>query len=171
MSKHTTHPHTDSNAYKAVARAWAATVNVVTAKHKDTGATDGFTATAFLTVSINPPIVLVSVTNSSSAAEILSNASGFVVNVLAQGQEELANGFAKPQTERAVLLHDLENDEAGVPMLAGTMGGFSCTVRQLVPAGDHTLVLGDVVAIHHGHVATDNFDSLVYHNRAYKKLG
>ena len=57
-------------------------------------------------------------------------------------------------------------DAHGVPLLAGTTGAFSARVRQLVDAGDHTLVLGDVTALHLGEGA----DTLVYHNRAYGRV-
>lgn len=162
---------TDADAYKALARHWGASVTVVTA-HRDTSSLapdaverDGFTATAFLTVSIDPPIILASVTASSSAAEILRNAKGFAVNLLAADQSALANAFAKSQTERAALWETIgwHAGETGAPLLHGTLGSFEARVRELVPAGDHVLVLGDVTAIHHG----TGEGSLLYHNRAY----
>jgi flavin reductase (DIM6/NTAB) family NADH-FMN oxidoreductase RutF len=168
-------PGTDADAYKALARAWAATVNVVTVhRHvvpepdmvaEDLPGIDGFTATAFLTVSIAPPIILVSVTNASSAAGMLRDAKGFVVNLLAKDQADLSGAFARPQAERAQTLAGLSwtPDANGVPLLPGTAGAFSATPREFIEAGDHTLVLGDVTAIHHG--AT--LETLLYHNRAY----
>jgi flavin reductase (DIM6/NTAB) family NADH-FMN oxidoreductase RutF len=163
---------TDADAYKALARHWAASVNIVTAQRKPTDGTardhlerDGFTATAFLTVSIDPPIVLVSVTNASSAAEILKSAASFAVNMLAHDQAELSASFARAQAERAALWDSIAWTEGqiGAPLLGGTLGAFEARVRELVPAGDHTLVLGDVVAIHHG----AGEGTLLYHNRGY----
>lgn len=168
----TSAPSADS--YKALARAWAATVTVVTARAKpeslsgDTPALDGFTATAFLTVSIDPPIILVSATRTSSAFTMLRDASSFSVSLLAPGQADVAGIFAKPQAERKKLWDTVPWAEGveGAPVVAGAAGAFSATVRQLVDAGDHVLVLGDVTAIHLGEGA----DSLVYHNRAYGKV-
>jgi flavin reductase (DIM6/NTAB) family NADH-FMN oxidoreductase RutF len=169
-----THTFDNTDAYKALARRWIATVNVVTALSdpakaaNDTASPtmDGFTATAFLTVSINPPIILVSATSSSSAATVLQQSQAFAVNMLRPDQVEVANGFAKPQSERASLWQTLPwaADAAGVPILAGSAGAFSATVRQIIDAGDHVLVLGDVTAIH---VHDGNEETLVYHNRAY----
>jgi flavin reductase (DIM6/NTAB) family NADH-FMN oxidoreductase RutF len=167
-------PATSIDTYKALARTWAATVTVVTTRRKPeliseaAPELDGFTATAFLTVSMNPPIILISATNASSAFTMLRDASGFAVNLLAPEQADVAGAFAKPAAERAALWNHLEwqGDEAGVPLLAGTTGAFSARVRQLVEAGDHTLVLGDVTALHLGEGA----DTLVYHNRGYGKV-
>ena len=57
-------------------------------------------------------------------------------------------------------------DASGVPLLEGAVGAFSATPREYVDAGDHTLVLADVTAIHFG----DAFESLVYHNRGYGRV-
>ena len=172
-----TFPGTDADAYKALARHWAASVNIVTAERDETATDtlkrstsgapgrDGFTATAFLTVSIEPPIILVSVTNASSAAEILKSASSFAVNMLAHDQAELSGAFAKGQAERAALWDSIPwtPGQTGAPLLGGTLGAFEARVREVVPAGDHTLVLGDVIAIHHG----TGEGTLLYHNRGY----
>lgn len=170
-----TFPPTDADAYKALARAWAATVTVVTARHGPGAAAesapelDGFTATAFLTVSINPPLVLVSVTNASSGLSLLREAEGFAVNLLLHSQTELAAAFARPQVERAALWNSLgwTPDQSGAPLLPGTAGAFSARPRQFVEAGDHTLVLGDVTAIYLGDAGEE---TLVYHNRGYGRV-
>lgn len=166
---------TDADAYKNLARAWAATVTVVTARRAATAAPDpdappfdGFTATAFLTVSIAPPIVLVSATNASSALAVVRDGDALAVNLLRVDGKDLAGAFARPRPERAKAWGALgwHADAFGAPLLDGALGAFSATLRQLVDAGDHTLALLDVTAIHKG----DDFDSLVYHNRAYGRV-
>jgi flavin reductase (DIM6/NTAB) family NADH-FMN oxidoreductase RutF len=159
-----------ADSYKALARTWAATVNVVTARRgsaAEPGAPelDGFTATAFLTVSLDPPIVVVSATRTATAFTMLRDASSFVVNLLAPSQVEIAVAFAKPAAERAEAWARLKwtPDGDGAPVISGAVGAFSARVRQLVDAGDHVLVLGDVTAVHLG----DGPDTLVYHNRNY----
>lgn len=171
---HRTLPGTDADAFRQLARRWAATVNVVTVRRRegahglDAPALDGFTATAFLTVSMEPPIVLVSATNASSAGPMLRDADHFVVNLLSEDQRALAEGFARPQEHRADLWSALPwtPDAAGVPLLPSTLGAFSARVRARVDAGDHTLVLGDVTAIHLGTADAP----LVYFNRSYASL-
>lgn len=156
----------DGARYRELARRWAASVTVVTVRPDDPARPDdGFTATAFLTVSMDPPIVLVSAANASSAASMLRGARAFAVNLLAREQRPLADAFALPHEHRVFAWNELPlaRDAAGVALLAGSLGAFSATVRSLVDAGDHTLVLGDVTALHLG---TDG-EPLVYHDRTY----
>jgi flavin reductase (DIM6/NTAB) family NADH-FMN oxidoreductase RutF len=165
---------TDADAFKSVARAWAATVTVCVVKRKaefvsdEKPEIDGFTATSFQTVSINPPIVLVSVTNNSSAGSLLRECSSFTMNLLNTEHENIAGAFARPLPERIAAWPTLEfsSDAAGVPLFDGIAGAFSASVREFVDAGDHTLVLGDVTQIHKG---VGN-ETLVYHDRAYGKV-
>lgn len=169
-----TFPPSSIDSYKALARTWAATVTTVTVRRAAEHVTptapelDGFTATAFLTISMAPPIIAVSATAASSAWAMLRDASAFAVNLLGVDQAEIAGAFAKPLAERVGIWDRLpwSADEAGVPLLGGTAGAFSAKLRQIVEAGDHVLVLGDVTAIHLGEGA----DTLVYHNRAYGRV-
>lgn len=156
----------DAAAFRELARTWAASVTVVTTlRQGDPTAHDGFTATAFLTVSIDPPVVLVSAGNATRAAERLAMSSAFAVNLLSSTQREVADAFARPHELRADVFsaHPWDVDASGVALLRGTLGAFAATVRELVVAGDHTVVLGDVTAIYR----TGRTDPLVYHNRAY----
>jgi flavin reductase (DIM6/NTAB) family NADH-FMN oxidoreductase RutF len=164
-------PPTSAETYKALARTWAATVTVVTTRRANAGNApdlDGFTATAFLTVSMDPPIIVVSATRTSTAFAMLRDASSFAVNLLSPDQSELAGAFAKPAPERVGLWDRTPwtADGEGVPLLGGTTGAFSARVRQLVEAGDHVLVLGDVTGLHLG----EGSDTLVYHNRGYGRV-
>ncbi len=164
----------DGDAYRRLARGWAASVTVVTVlRRPETVAPgaplhDGFTATGFLTVSIDPPIVLVSATNASSAFEMLRDAAAFAVNLLSAAQQPVADRFAQPHERRLDAFADLAShrDADGVTLIPGALGAFSARPRQLVPAGDHTLCLGDVTALHLGAAA----EPLVYVNRAYGRV-
>ena len=167
---------TDADAFRLLARSWAATVTVVTARQKPgvqlegVAELDGFTATGFMTVSITPPIIVVSAMNEGSSRLMLNDPAGFAVNLLAPHQDELASEFARIQPERPELWKRLPwvADADGAPLLGGTVGAFSARVRQLVPAGDHTLVLGDVTAIHLSDAG--EAETLVYHNRGYGRF-
>ena len=169
-------PAEDAEAFRQLARAWAATVTVVTAKQppgtelRGFGELDGFTATGFLTVSIDPPIIAVSCMNEGSSLAMLRGAHAFAVNLLAPDQDALAAEFARPQPERPHLWNDVAwvADASGAPLLGGAVGAFSARLRQLVPAGDHTLVLGDVTAIHLNDAG--QAETLVYHNRGYGRF-
>lgn len=152
----------------------AASVTVVTvhrrAEHITAGAPrhDGFTATAFLTVSIDPPIVLVSATNATRARAMLDDAAAFAINLLADGQQSLADRFATPHERRGDPFVDVPwvPDHAGVPLLRDSLGAFSAALREAIPAGDHTLFLGDVTELHLG----SDEATLVYRDRRYLRV-
>ena len=101
-----TFPPSSIDSYKALARTWAATVTIVTARRApehvvaEAPELDGFTATAFLTISMSPPIIAVSATAGGSAFPLLRDAAAFAVNLLAPDQVELASAFALPAAER-----------------------------------------------------------------------
>ncbi|MFN3266636.1 MAG: flavin reductase family protein [Deinococcales bacterium] len=170
-----TFPATDAAAYKGLARNWASTVTVVTAKRKPEFKKDGvleqdgYTATAFLTISIDPPIILVSPSNGGSAEALLNETDYFAVSILAADQQPIADAFAKPASERTANWQRFgwSADQNGSPLLEKALGAFSAKIRERIPAGDHTIILGDVIEIHHG----DAGEPLLYFNRAYGKPG
>jgi flavin reductase (DIM6/NTAB) family NADH-FMN oxidoreductase RutF len=161
----------DAEAYKALARKWAATVTVVTARRRPSTVEpektelDGFTATAFLMVSLEPPIIALSVGRSSGADLLLQDAEAFAVNLLSADQAELSAAFARSRRERRDIFkrHPWHPDSSGVPLLEGAAGAFSAKLRQIIEAGDHLIILGDVTAVHHG----TNAETLLYCNRSY----
>lgn len=160
-------PPTLADTYRALARSWAATVTVVTLLDKE-DQLDGFTATAFLTVSIDPPIILVSVQRSSLASTALSECKAFAVNLLSSGQQALSNTFARPQVHRKDAWDTIpyQSGPGGVPLLLGTAGAFSARVREVIEAGDHLLVLGDVQDVH----LFEGGRTLLYHDRKYGRV-
>jgi flavin reductase (DIM6/NTAB) family NADH-FMN oxidoreductase RutF len=160
-------PTVDDDGYKALARRWAATVNVVTVKRKG-GALDGFTCTSFTPVSMAPPLILVSAANAGSPAEMMQDCESFVVNLLSPDQHELGTLFSLPHAARGDVWAKVKHttDAWGAPLLAGSAGAFSAKVHQLIPAGDHTLVLGAVLGLHHGTPE----ETLLYVNRAFGRF-
>lgn len=119
-------------------------VTVVTA-HDEHGAPVGFTANSFTSVSLDPPLVLVCLANSSQNYNTLVNASGFAVNILSEAQIDVSNTFARP----------VENRFAGVSWQKGPNGGpilddvsawFDCSMHKTIEAGDHVILIGEVAA-------------------------
>jgi flavin reductase (DIM6/NTAB) family NADH-FMN oxidoreductase RutF len=98
----------------------------------------------------------------------MRGAAAIAVNFLAPDQSDMSSAFARPSADRVDLWRDIRwrPDASGVPLLEGAVGAFSAKTRELVDAGDHTLVLADVTAIHFG----DAYESLVYHNRGYGRV-
>ncbi len=119
-------------------------VTVVTA-YDQGGAPLGFTANSFTSVSLDPPLALVCLANSSRNYNALINASGFAINILSETQIETSNTFARPVEDRfaSVGWHDGPN---GSPILDDVCGWFDCSMHKMVEAGDHVILIGRVEA-------------------------
>jgi len=109
----------------------------------------GTTVNSFTSVSLDPPLILVSLGQQTRSAAALHPGKPFAVNVLHHGQQELAMQFAgrpKPGTRVEWEMR------AGVPQLAGCGAHFRCVTRDVHDAGDHVIVVGLVEEFQaHGH--------------------
>jgi flavin reductase (DIM6/NTAB) family NADH-FMN oxidoreductase RutF len=103
--------------------------------------THGMTANAFVSVSLDPPLVLVSLDNRSYLHSILPVSRRYGVSVLAQDQQVLSNHFAGRTVEG---LHIRFTTRNGVPLIGGAVAYFVVDVIDVHPAGDHTLYIGRV---------------------------
>ena len=119
-------------------------VTVVTAHDKD-GQPLGFTANSFTSVSLDPPMILVCLANSSYNYDALVNAEGFAVNILAENQIDVSNTFARPVDDRFATV-DWRNGPCGSPVIDGVSAWFDCKMHQTVEAGDHIILIGAVEA-------------------------
>ena len=99
------------------------------------------TANAFVSVSLNPPLVLVSLDNRSYMHRILPVVGRYGVSVLAEDQERLSNHFAGRTIERICIRFLMRQN---IPLLEGAVAYFVVRVLDVHPAGDHTLYIGEV---------------------------
>lgn len=134
-------PH-DPRALRDAFGAFMTGVTVVTS-HDSDGNPIGFTANSFSSVSLEPPLVLVCLANSSRNYEALTQGPGFAVNVLAADQKEISNTFARPVEDRFAT-GDWYLGPNGAPILAGVSAWFDCTLFKTVEAGDHVILIGEV---------------------------
>ncbi len=118
---------------------FASGVTVITTQHQ--GRAHGMTANAFASVSLNPPLVLVSVDNRAYIHRLLSLSRRYGVSILAEEQEALSNHFAGRVTEG---LHIPLVTKYDMPVLDGAVAHLIARVVEAHPAGDHTLYLGQV---------------------------
>ena len=118
---------------------FATGVTVVTTQ--DDERTHGMTANAFVSVSLDPPLVLISVDNRSHMHRILPTVGRYGVSVLAEHQEALSTHFAGRPMEGLEVNFITRN---GVPVVEGAMAYFIVQVVDAHPAGDHTLYIGRV---------------------------
>lgn len=122
-------------------------VTVVTTCDTD-GQLFGFTANSFSSVSLDPPLLLVCPGKFLSSYAAFTACSHFAVNILAEGQEEVSNTFASFKGDRfARVAH--QRDQHGLPLIDGALAQFSCATRQVMPAGDHSILIGEVLGFAH----------------------
>jgi flavin reductase (DIM6/NTAB) family NADH-FMN oxidoreductase RutF len=127
----------------------------------------GLTVASLLSLSLDPPLVGVSIAREAAMHELLREAGGFTVSLLAGGQEWLAQHFARGVPPIG-MWHGVETEqgERGAPLLAGALGWLECRLVAEHLTGDHTLFVGEVEALRLGSAAPP----LVYLDGAYRTL-
>lgn len=133
----------DPRALRDAFGAFTTGVTVVTATTPD-GLPLGFTANSFSSVSLDPALLLVCLARRSSNFAAITQAAGFAVNILAEGQREISNTFARPVSDRFADI-SWRPGPAGSPILDDTAAWFDCLMHQIVEAGDHVILLGHVI--------------------------
>lgn len=133
-------------------------VSVITAISD--GRPHGTTVSAFASLSMDPPMVLVSLDRSSDVLALIRETGRFGVNVLASDQAAHATAFAAKGIDKGRGID--WSLEADVPRLPGATGFLSCQAVQLVEGGDHIVVLGLVVL-----AQTYDGQPLTYHARRF----
>ncbi|MCC3766129.1 flavin reductase family protein [Streptomyces sp. UNOC14_S4] len=106
----------------------------------------GFTATSLTSVAAEPPLVSFGVGTGSSSWPVLAEAEHIGVHILGEHQEELAATFARSGADRFAPPTSWRRGPEGVPLLDGVLAWLVCRVVARVPAGDHRVVLAEVVA-------------------------
>jgi len=135
----------DPATFRTLMSRWSTGVSVVTAR--DAAVDAGLTVNAFLSVSLAPPSVLVSLTQDADTTPIIERTRAFAVNFLAADQRSLSERFARqvPSAEKFVGL-PVHRGPRGLALLDGTLGALECRVTSRVPAYDHLLFVGEVVS-------------------------
>jgi flavin reductase (DIM6/NTAB) family NADH-FMN oxidoreductase RutF len=151
-------PGVDAATFRAVMASVAAPVAVVTVMAGQRP--HGSTVSAFTSLSLHPPMVLVALDRASDLLRHIRDSGEFGVNVLAADQAPLARAFARKGDDKFDGVAWAR--EAGVPRLPGSAGWLACAVESLVPGGDHEVVLGRVIAAEHA-----DFPPLTYHQRSF----
>jgi flavin reductase (DIM6/NTAB) family NADH-FMN oxidoreductase RutF len=140
---------------------WASGVSVVTARHRDRLV--GMTVTAFNSVSLSPPLVLICATHDSETCAVIQKTAQFAVNILAEHQRALSQRFSDPMLEG----HRFENlayvfGASQLPLLAETSAALECRVSNSHVEGDHRIFIGEVLHTQHSDRAP-----LLFHKSHY----
>lgn len=161
--------------FRAALSRLAAGVVLITAHDPDDGPRGedvGMTATAFMSVSLDPPLVMVSVRNDSRMDDLLAEQPLWAVSVLSESQRHIAGRFAmKGRISDRLLFEDItyiRGEQAGAPLVGGALATLECRTEQRVTAGDHTLVIGQVLTASTPSTAGG---PLAYYRGRYRQLG
>jgi len=138
-------------------------VTVVTTKAED-GSDEGMTVSAFCSVSLEPPLVLICIEKTASVYAALTGAPAFVVNVLSAKQEQIARRFAIVDIDRFEGV-GFSRSRNGIAVLDDVLAVMECNRFALHDGGDHTIILGEVEA---GRAETGA--PLLYYRGGYAQL-
>ncbi len=149
--------------FRSALSRFAAGVTVVTTRDGD-GRPCGLTASAFTSVSLEPPLVLVCVDRAATAHPAFEQHGWFAINVLAKSQESLSRQFAASGGDKFAGVAFREGCSS-LPLIEGALVALECRLVSRHPAGDHTIFVGQVegVSIASGH-------PLVYFQGRYHHL-
>jgi flavin reductase (DIM6/NTAB) family NADH-FMN oxidoreductase RutF len=122
------------------------------------------TVSAFCSVSLEPPLVLICIEKTASVYEALTSAPGFVVNILSAKQEQIARRFSIVDIDRFEGV-GFSRTQNGIAVLDDVLGVIECRKFALHDAGDHTIIVAEVEA-----TRAENGSPLMYYRGGYAQL-
>ena len=138
-----------ADAFRTVMRGVASTVTVVTATDSDRR--HGMTVTAFSSLSMEPPSLLVCVNKQTLLHDVLGSSNSFCVNVLGDHHAEMSTAFAGavPPLDR-FKMDGWATTPEGMPYLADGLANLFCRKAAVLPYGTHTIFVGEVTQVRTG---------------------
>ena len=152
----------DPDLFRSVLGRFATGVTVVTTR--DDRGDHGMTVSAFSSVSLEPPLVLVCVAHDAMMSPVITTAKEFVVNILSEGQEALSRRFSSKLDDRFAGI-GFSRGEHGIVILDDVLAWMECRVVNSYVAGDHTIITGAVERAH-----ANDARPLLYYRGGYAQL-
>jgi flavin reductase (DIM6/NTAB) family NADH-FMN oxidoreductase RutF len=160
-----------ADTFRSVVGRFASGITIVTAVDAE-GVDHGMTATAFCSVSLVPPLILVCVDESTTMHRVIGGAAHFALNFLASDQEQLSRRFGSGEPQRGGTPEEERFEGvgytravSGAVLLNDALAHLECRVHARHPAGDHMVVIGEVeIAIAH------DARPLIYYRSGYTQL-
>ncbi|MEW6569472.1 MAG: flavin reductase family protein [Chloroflexota bacterium] len=151
---------------RTVMHLWATGVTLVTSH--DQGKPHGMTVSSFTSISLSPPLILVSLEKSSQTHRLISQSGVFAVSILHESQADLADRFAGRIPDHADRFEDVPytTAETGSPIPDSCLAYLDCRLVASHPAGTHTLFIGEVASA----AVRQESRPLLYFRRGYRHL-
>ncbi|HET7585135.1 MAG TPA: flavin reductase family protein [Gemmatimonadaceae bacterium] len=153
----------DSATFRSVLGRFASGVTIVTARDGD-GVDHGMTVSAFSSLSLEPPLVLICVERDATMHPVLHAVSAFAVNILSSEQEHLSRAFSERESDRFEGV-GFTRGLTGAPLLDDALAHLECTLEARHDGGDHTIFVGRVAAARAGEGRP-----LLYYRGGYAQL-
>jgi flavin reductase (DIM6/NTAB) family NADH-FMN oxidoreductase RutF len=142
---------------------FASGVTVVTTKDND-GNFQGLTVSAFCSVSLEPPLILVCIDKETVSYQAFEESGSFVVNILSEKQQHISNQFASPIANKFAGIEFSTNGNE-IPILKDALVNLECSLKKAYDGGDHTIFVGE---IERSHISEGN--PLVYCHGQYREI-
>ena len=155
----------DSHRFRGALGRFATGVTVVTGLMPD-GTPAGVTVNAFTSVSLRPPLVLISLADSTTCLDAFIKGDRFAINVLGDDQHNLSLAFASRRKNKFTGV-DYGTWDSGCPILPGCLANLECTRVAVHQGGDHVVVIGEVDRMEH----SEDGNPLRYYRGSYARLG
>jgi flavin reductase (DIM6/NTAB) family NADH-FMN oxidoreductase RutF len=150
----------DDALFKAALSHFASGVTVVTTQLD--GKPYGMTVASFASLSLRPPLVLICIEKSVKTHDAIAASQKFGVSILSKHQQDISNRFASRSDDK---FSGVDVVQRSVPLISGALTTIECNVTEQLPGGDHTIFVGEVVA-----VETREGAPLVYYRSAYHDI-
>jgi flavin reductase (DIM6/NTAB) family NADH-FMN oxidoreductase RutF len=156
----------DPEILRLAMRQWATGVTIVTTYFEDNR--HGMTVSSFTSISLEPPLVMVSLEANTRTHALVKSSGIFGVTILEYSQADISDRFAGRHSEYSDRFNGIETFvlATGVPLIPGGLAALDCILISSIPAGTHTIFIGEVLAAQIG----QDGDPLIYYNRDYRRL-
>jgi len=136
--------HIDQKQFRQTLSQFVSGITIVTTQFH--GQCHGTTVSSFCSLSLDPPLILVCLNHQSASNALIQASSTFGVNILAEGEAWMAKQFAHREASKFanVAYH---NGTLGTPLLDDALATLECRLIAHYPGGDHTIFLGEVIAL------------------------
>ncbi|MEW1819208.1 flavin reductase family protein [Arthrobacter sp. NPDC080031] len=127
----------------------------------------GLTLQSFVSLSLDPPLVHLSVSSTSGSWQAIKSASGFAVSVLAEDQADLALNFGKRNSDKFAGMKLTRESTSKHPKIEGAVAWFDCVIVAVYPGGDHDIVVASVL---NAEMPEASREPLVFHRSGFWRI-
>lgn len=160
------HEPVSADVHRSAARMFASGVTVAAARHG--GRIHAIAATAFCSLSLDPPLVLLAVNATGQLVDFARNAQHVGISILAEDQREISEWAAqRGRVPTSELPFATRSARTGAPLIEGAIAWFDCEVQTANRRGDHIVIIGLVVEAW----AAEDGRPLLYYDGTYHLLG